>query len=65
MIKEAIHKKDCNKSLWKIINKLTKGKNSAIPTLKDCENNDKAKAELLASHFEGIGQEKIFCLKIR
>jgi hypothetical protein len=60
MIKEATQKKDCNKSLWKIIKKLTKGKNSSIPTLKDCDNNDKAKA---ASHFEDVVKEKIAVVK--
>ena len=63
MIKEATQKKDCNKSLWKIIKKLTKGKNSSIPTLKDCDNNDKAKAEVLASHFEDVVKEKIAVVK--
>ena len=63
IITEATQKKDCNKSLWKIINKLTKGKNSTIPNLQDCENNDKAKAESLASHFENIVKEKVVQVK--
>jgi hypothetical protein len=42
---------------------LTKGKKSAVPTLKDFENNSKVKAELLASHFEGIVKEKIALVK--
>ena len=49
--------------MWKIINKLTKQKSSAIPTLKDCESNDKAKAEALASHFEHVVKEKVAIVK--
>jgi hypothetical protein len=35
----------------------------AIPNLKDCDTNDKAKADALASHFKDVLKEKIADVK--
>ena len=39
--------------------KITKGKTSYLPTLKDCAYDDKAKANAIAKHFEESGNDKV------
>jgi hypothetical protein len=63
ILTKATQEKNSNTFLWNMIKKLTKGRYSPIPILKDCENNDKAKVLSLASHYEDVAKDKIAFVK--